>query len=235
MGKVLNLLKRRLNFGFKKFKIYKGVFGFFFSDKVNFYITGEYELEKTNYLKKISKPGSVFYDIGSFKGYYSVVANSLGLKVYAFEPNPNTFKILKINFLTNNINGMLFNKGVSNKTSSLKFVCEKFADSSHILREGEKNDHFRSIECIKLDDFIIENKLDPPNIIKMDVEGHENYALEGMKEIILKYKPIILLDIHENDGYDEERLKNYLKEINYSMKIISNDKKPDFILEFNKL
>ncbi len=48
-------------------------------------------------------------------------------------------------------------------------------------------------ECIlkKLDDY----KIDNVNFIKIDLEGLEDKVLEGGMNLILKYKPYILIEV----------------------------------------
>jgi len=45
------------------------------------------------------------------------------------------------------------------------------------------------IECITVDNFLGESSVD---VIKMDIEGNEPFALEGMKQTVLKSQNIIL-------------------------------------------
>jgi hypothetical protein len=52
------------------------------------------------------------------------------------------------------------------------------------------------IACTTLDEYIEKNNIDASKIklIKMDIQGSEPKALDGMKNLIKKYKPAIILE-----------------------------------------
>ena len=45
-------------------------------------------------------------------------------------------------------------------------------------------------------DELIERNLDPPEIIKIDVEGHEFDVLLGARKLLLAKKPLLSLELH---------------------------------------
>ena len=78
------------------------------------------------------------------------------------------------------------------------------------------------IKTKKIDTIIKNQKLDGYSLlIKLDIEGHELQAIEGAKNTIKKYKPIIIMELssyifnRENQSFDY--LKNFLSEFNYSI------------------
>ena len=65
------------------------------------YFTENYEDENFSFLQKVAKPGHVVIDIGAHLGLFSVRAAQLvgdNGKVFAFEPAPSTFLLLKKNY-----------------------------------------------------------------------------------------------------------------------------------------
>ena len=58
---------------------------------------GNYETKVFNYLLKKSKNMNFFFDIGAHYGFYSKSLSKNFKKVYAFEANPENFKLLKNN------------------------------------------------------------------------------------------------------------------------------------------
>ncbi len=60
-----------------------------------------------------------------------------------------------------------------------------------------------------------------PDIIKMDVEGHEIKVIRGLKNTISKYQPIIFLEVHPNyiaeEGESTEELVPFFKNLNYRL------------------
>lgn len=105
-------------------------------------------------------------------------------KIYLIEPIPENIRIAKrelgeyenIEFLT---------CGVSNKKEILYFNEEK--SFSSIYGKGTQSVDVNTI------DNLINEKVD---YIKLDIEGAEQDALEGAKETIRKYKPILAVCIY---------------------------------------
>ena len=72
----------------------------------------------------------------------------------------------------------------------------------------------------------LDNILEKTDLIKIDVEGAEIHVLEGMENIIKKYKPIILLEIALGclKGFNKtlNDILNKIEDINY--KIVWTDR-----------
>lgn len=167
------------------------------------------EEDVTRMILKYVKPGQTFLDLGSHIGYFSVLASfQVGEKghVFAFEATPSTFEILKEN--TKNLkNVTAVNCAVWSEETKINFLdygsfyssCNSFTEgklSSKILKAASPKKI--KIQAVSIDDYCKEHKL-VPNFVKIDVESAEYQALEGMKKTILKYKPIISVEIGDKE------------------------------------
>ena len=80
----------------------------------------------------------------------------------------------------------------------------------------------------KIDDLIEINKL-TPGIILMDVEGSEMKALKGSENTLRKYKPAIILEVHDQLLIEQEsssmEVLNYLIELGYSIRDVRKSHK----------
>jgi len=177
-----------------------------------------WEEKETELVRGQIKEGDTVLDIGAHIGYYTLIfAELVGEtgKVYAFEPDPNNFKLLKKNIRVNNYsNVVLINKGVSDKTGNVKFYPRSDGNTGGgRINPIDINIHKKPIEIdvVSLDDYFSGTV----NFIKMDIEGSETMALRGMKNI-LKGNVKILIE----GNMDSE----YIKEL-YDFKIykINND------------
>jgi hypothetical protein len=67
---------------------------------------------------------------------------------------------------------------------------------------GRSDGHTESIEVpsISLDDFVYRDGNPPPQVIKMDIEGGEVLALQGMSRILVEAHPLIFLELHGPDA-----------------------------------
>src|SRR3989339_600112 len=86
-------------------------------------------------------------------------------------------------------------------------------------------------EIIKLDDFIKKNHLNNVGLIKMDIEGNEEKALLGAKNLISKSKPVLTLSAYHKID-DKIVLPRVIKSLNkhYKIKLI-NRFEEDFYCE----
>lgn len=156
----------------------------------------------------------VCYDIGAHSGFYTLLFSRLtghsGF-VYAFEPLPINLSYLKKHIELNNITNVeIIPCAVSEKSgiSYLRFFNDTFTAKID-SQEGIK------VKLVSIDEEINKGNILPPNIIKIDVEGHELSVLKGMFNTIKIYKPIIFIAL-DNPDTKMEILKT-LKSLDYKL------------------
>ena len=166
-------------------------------------------------LPNLIKQGDEAFDIGANYAYYSVRLSGLvgpSGKVFAFEPIPFTYKVCKKvlnHFKSDNV--ALYEKGVGQRNEKIEFSVPQVdfgaisAGQAHFSNrnneiEGKENfykfNRHQNFVCdvVKLDDFL-GKELKNLSFIKIDIEGAEYFALQGMQNIIHKFKPVILIEI----------------------------------------
>lgn len=156
---------------------------------------------KQYFLKGVCEPksGNVVIDAGAFLGETAIwFADAVGKKgkVFCFEPSLVTFSGLDKNIAINQLQNTIYTvkKGLWSENKRLKFVTQSYSSSCN---EQEGN---TEIEVITLDSFIVENRLEKVDIIKMDIEGAEMKALEGAVETIRKFKPVLAICAYHKPG-----------------------------------
>jgi len=152
-------------------------------------IHGIYEPLETELVKKEIKKGDVVLDIGANIGYYTLIfAKLVGEegKVFAFEPDPTNFSLLKKNVELNGYkNVVLVQKAVSNKTGKIRLYLSKDNRADHrIYNSGDGRQSIES-EATRLDDYF-KNYDGKIAFIKMDIQGAEGGALQGMFNLLKK-------------------------------------------------
>jgi FkbM family methyltransferase len=151
---------------------------------------GCWEPVETEIFTRLVKSGMTVVDIGANIGYYSLLAAKLvgtSGKVYAFEPFASTFNILERNIAVNEYSHVIsICKAVTNKNSSARMYFGKYTPACNsLMGKGE----FVNVKSTTLDSEI-KGKVD---LIKMDIEGAEVLAFEGMQTIIRDNPHIILI------------------------------------------
>lgn len=156
-------------------------------------INGVYEPFETELVKKEIKNGDVVLDIGANIGYFTLIfAKIVGEegKVFAFEPDPTNFSLLKKNVEINGYqNVILIQKAVSNKTGKIKLYLSEENLAGHRIYNLHGDRKSIEIEAIQLDDYF-ENYNGKIDFIKMDIEGAEGQAIQGMFNLLKKNKTV---------------------------------------------
>lgn len=143
-----------------------------------------------------------YYDIGaSLTTHTLALFNYLinvGVSIYAFEPNPISYKKLKNLFPTQSVN--VYNIGIGNKneekvlySTDSDIFLSSFSEEFLTKKTGLQYFDQTICEIRRLDDTIKTYSLPKPDIIKVDVEDWEDQAIES---IPLENKPIILAEYH---------------------------------------
>ena len=160
------------------------------------------EYESVLILRNVNK-NSVVVDVGANIGYYTLLLAKICKKVYAFEPDKRCFEILKKNIEENKLkNVVLFNLAVGDKNEKVEFIIDKENLGNSRIGDGDE-----TILCDSLDNVLKKEKID---LMKIDVQGYEEKVIEGAKNIISKYSPILFM---EYNGGNLEFLKKIYKNI----------------------
>ena len=193
----------------------------------------EVYIHKPYHRLKINK-GDVVVDIGAHIGTFSVLAGQkAGIKgeVYAYEPVPNTFDILKRNIHINSLQNIVYpyKLGISPKKGKKEFYIFKkdgkpLFHSSSFYREqsgviGATVSEKIEVECITLEDIFELNGLDRIDVLKMDCEGEEYNLLFGTSNKYLKRIDEMCIEYHDYlpTKYNHRDLINYLSELKYDV------------------
>lgn len=180
------------------------------------YWLGGYEYYKQVLLENIIKRNYIVYDIGAHVGFYTLLASVLvgeGGKVYAFEPNPRNLFYLKKHIQLNKVeNVFVIDAAVLDKDGWCYFDIKRRHDLGRVAENEYEGVKVRSV-C--LDTLILKKQFPPPNLVKMDVEGAELLVLRGSENVLKKFKPILVIDLHGEDN--RRKCMDYLTSIGYCL------------------
>lgn len=180
-------------------------------------MNGDYENYELDLLRKLLKPNYTVLDIGANIGVYSLEASKcVGKKgkIFAFEPIPDNQKLLKHNLVINNAQNVeVIHSAVGAKEGKLRIYKAKHSIATHSA--GAVSDDFSDLPVTTIDGFTKKKKL-KIDLIKMDVEGYEGFALEGGYKTLKNHQPILLIEFSATHlkrcGYDPKKhAKDLLK------------------------
>jgi FkbM family methyltransferase len=157
---------------------------------------GRYDFDNMAFLQDILQrlPGrKVFFDIGANIGVYSLLASeSHDVAVYSFEPHPATAAILSHNIEVNNrANAKVVQLALSSSTGELSFTDNPGSPVNQLTTDDSPKDRTISIQALRAEDFCHQHGI-TPDIIKIDVEGHEGGVLEGFGPILKGVKALVI-------------------------------------------
>lgn len=177
-------------------------------------LQGVFDRSVFEYIDRLEWTGKVIYDIGAHIGYHTLnFAQRVGPEghVYSFEPHPTHRERIEKNLSRNYalaIRVSLLPFAVGNQNGRLDLFCTEgvesggssasFIDGASTPFPRSKYEQYRpiSVDVVRLDDLVQSHRCLPPDLIKIDVEGAEGLLIEGAMDILVRYHPLIVMEVH---------------------------------------
>ena len=202
LGFFLRLIKKDRILYVNNFKIY---FNSILSEAYARPIQGKWNEPETHvFINNISnnKP-FYFIEVGANIGEILINISKFNncIRCWAFEPNPDAFKVIQINNLINDIqNVAVVKKAVGDESGSIRINFKSHSPSVSLLSTNTSENSFGElVEITTIDKELLNYDFDKNLVIMLiDVEGFELKVLKGSKEFISKNKPIIIFEFHDD-------------------------------------
>jgi len=183
--------------------------------EVDAFYRGEYDPRLLSLVTALLDPASCFLDIGANVGFYSVAVAqflkqaAVGGRVLAFEPVDSNYRRLLENLEANELVdcATAYPVGLSNRGGQVAITLrEDFArgagtGNASIAINSEIDAGFATTEVTlaRLDDFwpSVARPACIIGLIKLDIEGHEDCALEGARRTLETHRPVILMEVNK--------------------------------------
>jgi FkbM family methyltransferase len=151
-------------------------------------------------------PGSVFLDVGAHIGYFSIKASAqVGPtgRVVAFEPNPETLKLLRENVKVNRTFNILIQPvACTDRERTLNLYAAPIVNTgaSSLSQQNASvsaSDLPRpyTVRGRAIDDVIRELNLSRVDAVKIDVEGAEVSVLRGALTTLKQFHPKVVVEV----------------------------------------
>ncbi len=188
------------------------------------------------------KPGMVVVDLGAWIGYYTLLAASLvgeQGRVYAFEPDPANYALLEKNVQANGYRNVVCRQqAVSDKSGEAQLFRGEYSVSHSLSTFADVNPEASiTVATTSLDDFFQKQGWPRIDFIKMNIEGWECFAIEGMEGILLRSKNLKIMleyypDLMKKIGRDPETFIRRLEDAGFITRIIDEERG---LIPFNEL
>lgn len=155
---------------------------------------GTYEWRKQARFAAAVTPGAVVYDIGANTGFYTLLAArraGAGGVIHAFEPNPRNLAPLREHVRLNRPCPVTVHAlALSDRAGALAFE-DTGSFTGRLAQQGDLK-----VRAVPLDHLVNVERLAPPTLLKIDVEGAELSVLQGARDTLAQHRPMIFLATH---------------------------------------
>ncbi|MCS3937071.1 FkbM family methyltransferase [Salinibacter ruber] len=128
----------------------------------------------------------------------------------AYEPNPESFRCAQITSAINDLTDTDLTKAaLGSAEQQLPFAIEdkqgkSLAGRSQFAASGTDKGTEIEVQVIRLDDHLDRNR--PVSILHLDLEGHEQEALEGALDTLEQHRPLLVIETVPPDQFMESNI-----------------------------
>lgn len=161
---------------------------------------GVWEHHELFLLRKYTPSRGTFIDVGANFGPHSIsLAHTNNARVHAFEPNGKAYDMLVSNIAKNLMNDRITaNKLAVGERSGVVLFANTDYFGSHIKAMKEEDVETVKVHMTSLDDYVRQKRMSAVDTIKSDIEGAELFVLKGAMKTIARFRPSVLVEIHED-------------------------------------
>jgi FkbM family methyltransferase len=209
---------------------------------------GNPEMAESLWIQRSLREGNLVLDVGANHGIVSLeCALFVGPtgKVHAFEPAPGTRACLLRNLSVNNVeNVSVFDAAVGEKAGRARLRVYEKATGLATLSESDPDhvaDEVIEVKTITLDEHCDAHGIRTVDLLKIDIEGHELFALRGARRMLAsKRVRAILFEVGDNAcrnaKVDPREIVTELEELGYALfSILSSGHVGDRISHFPRI
>ncbi len=173
---------------------------------------GEPELA---WLRRLVGPGQVALDIGANLGIYSYELSRLGVRVIAFEPNPQVAAVLRSMALAG---AEVCEIALSDHEGSAELSIPTEGGGFGLATIGELKSYNGPLTRVRVRAARLDSLTLPSvDFIKIDVEGHEEAVLAGARDLIARDAPSLLVEVEERHNPGAiKRISTMMENVGYS-------------------
>lgn len=159
---------------------------------------GCYEQFELRVFDTFLTPGGVVYDVGANIGLYTAIAAQRvgpGGTVIAIEPDANNCRFIAQTVALNDFNNVrVLQQAVGNRTGEAQLhLCPDNKADHRVYANGARSERLTvPVQMARLDDLIAAEHLPLPELMKIDIQGAEQLAIEGMRETLQRQRDLVI-------------------------------------------
>jgi FkbM family methyltransferase len=181
---------------------------------------------KKNYVNEFVSivPNSIVVDVGANIGAFAIFTAQRAKKVFAFEPEPENFRLLCSNIEVNGLQNVTPLRMAITKKKGKKdfYIAEEQHSGSHsfFLQQYKKKIEVKTLSIM---DLIKKEALAKIDFLKLDCEGSEVEIIEGLPLKAARKIEQIALEFHRvNDYCTTDRMVRKLNILGFDVRVEKN-------------
>lgn len=182
-----------------------------------------WEKHVTRWMKQYIQPGNSVLIIGAHIGIHALYAAKLTGKtgrVVAFEPWPENYDLLQQNAAKNDFTQIKAECLALSDAPGTTRLYQGFTDGTHSLDKewiGNEEAHSIEVPISTVDLYCPANDI-KPQLILIDVEGHDLHVLQGAVDTIKQLQPVFIVEHHEDRKKGSKQgIIDFFTALNYSL------------------
>jgi FkbM family methyltransferase len=190
------------------------------------YFMGTFEPVESYLFMRLLRPGMVVVDAGANLGQYTMLAaTAVGPagSVHSFEPVPAVFASLQSHVSANRLTNVQMNQvALWHEEGTVRLgLPPESADNAGSWTIGSTHGPTACVDAqaIRLDTYVSNKDVPRVDLIKMDIQGAEPFALAGARKVLAQWHPTLMMEVHRPSllalGSSPEALWEMLREFGY--------------------
>jgi FkbM family methyltransferase len=183
---------------------------------------------------ELVRPGAVVWDVGANQGIFAFAAAGRAGPdgyVYAFEPDTFLISLLRRSAKMNPAPVEVIPCGVSDRLGLAQLRIAERARSANSLTGMESSSQMggvrESITVMTVTlDWCLAQRMRPPAVVKIDVEGAEINVLRGAAELLRVARPAILIEVRSENAEEIAAIFRDARYVLYDGDAAKSDRTP---------
>ena len=178
-------------------------------------------LRRFRFFFSLAQQAQTTIDVGAYVGFYTLIAahaNPSG-RVYSFEPMSDVFERLRSNVALNGLENVLcINSAVGDEDGGAEFFympsempCS--SSLSYQFMSSVVDLKVSTVPVTTLDRFVLENRIERVDLVKIDTETTEPQVIRGMTRTLARDNPDIVCEVLGRGA--ESALEEMLRPLGY--------------------
>lgn len=200
----------------------------------NIYFYGAFEKPLLFFLRDalagLDRHDTVFVDVGANIGQHSLFMSQLAGHVHSFEPFAKVRERLVSQIGGNQLANITVHPlGLSNENASMPFFAPTGSNegigSFDASTTSKGNVSIGELALVRGDDYFPQAGITAIDILKMDVEGFEKFALQGLRETLCGTRPLVVCEITYGKALSFTSMEDLLAHLPPDYQLFTFDKR----------